>query len=96
LISSKTITISPQIHVDYDDFSDYASEYSDSEDVPAVTQRGWKIWDYFYVTKQNLAKGIDCVQVVYRKEKGNMLLKFEHKKGGKPFHFKPTNTVRHK
>lgn len=44
------------------------SEYSDSDDVPPVDRYGRRVWDYFYIIKADLIKGLDEISCIYKKK----------------------------
>lgn len=78
-------------HEDDDDENSDYSEYSDSEDVPSENKYGYNIWDYFYILKSDVVKGLDKCGMIFRKE-NKMLRRFE-RHGNEQFTFLPTNKV---
>ena len=78
-------------HEDDDDCNSDYSEYSDSEDVPSENKLGLNNWDYFYILKSDVVKGLEKCEAIFRKEH-NLLRRFDCHRDER-FAFSPTNKV---
>lgn len=73
-----------------------SSEYSDDEDVPPF-RNGIKVWDYFYITKEDLIKGLSEVRTIYARRcnnSGDLFQLFVRGYGQQELTFRSTNYVR--
>lgn len=68
-------------------------DYSDDDDVPP-SRNGLEVWNYFYISKDDLAKGLDKVKEIYKLiETPNNFILQKFRRVSTSIYFTPSSAV---
>lgn len=73
----------------------FEPEYSDDDDVPPADRLGQKVWDYFFIPKADLIRGMHKIDTIFRRDRGYLFSKLARANcGANPMEFKFVGKVR--